>query len=58
MRSRKGATSELADKVLEALKTQRTLTFSHTARANGQNERSHRAIMASLRILTQAYAEN
>jgi hypothetical protein len=51
-------TSELASRVLEALRTQRTLTFSHTARANGQNERSHRGIMASLRILTQAYAEN
>ncbi len=30
----------------------------NTARANGQNERSHQWIMASLRIMTQAYAEN
>ncbi len=51
-------TSDLVKKVLEKLQTQQTLLFSHTARANGQNERSHAWIMASLRIMTQAYAEN
>jgi hypothetical protein len=51
-------TSNLVTKVLGKLQTQQTLLFSHTARANGQNERSHAWIMASLRIMTQAYAEN
>ena len=51
-------TSNLVARVLEKLQTQQTLLFSHTARANGQNERSHAWIMASLRIMTQAYAEN
>ncbi len=32
-------TSNLVARVLEKLQTQQTLLFSHTARANGQNER-------------------
>ena len=51
-------TANLTQRVLEALQTQQTLLFSHTARSNGQNERSHATIMASLRIMTAAYKEH
>ena len=49
--------SALAEKVLASLKTKRTLLFAHHAQANGQNERSHRFVMTSLRIMCNAYKE-
>jgi transposase InsO family protein len=50
--------SALAEKVLASLKVKRTLLFAHHAQANGQNERSHRFVMTSLRIMCNAYKES
>ncbi len=41
--------------VFEAIETQQTLTFSHWARGNAQNERSHQSIMLAIPITCEAW---
>jgi hypothetical protein len=48
-------TADLARRVFEAIETQQTLTFSHWARGNAQNERSHQSIMSAIRITCEAW---
>jgi ribosomal protein L21E len=48
-------TADLAKHVFEAMGTQHTLTFSHWARGNAQNERSHQSIMSAIRITCEAW---
>ena len=48
-------TAELARRVFTALDTQQTLTFSHWARGNAQNERSHQSIMSAIRITCESW---
>ena len=48
-------TADLAKRVFESIGTQQTLTFSHWARGNAQNERSHQSIMSAIRITCEAW---
>ncbi len=48
-------TAELTRRVFDTIETQQTLTFSHWARGNAQNERSHQSIMNAIRISCEAW---
>jgi hypothetical protein len=48
-------TADLANRVFDAIKSQQILTFSHWARGNAQNERSHQSIMHAIRITCDSW---